>query len=180
MFGMSSQQVKQVSSTSQLGYYEQLIVDTKDIIQSNDIVVPSQFSQDIDFFLQLGNVLGVIAEHNTLASKLFPLSRAVAGRVSLRFAPRGNAHLTIAALANDQVTVQEIRRSALRGIQHFSAQVIHCRGRIAVIGHRGRRKSRLETVRIRGSRILVKSHVSVVRHRHRHGCLLLGRWRLLL
>lgn len=179
MLGMSRQQVKQVTATSQLGYYKQLIVDAKDIVQSNDIVMSSQLSQDIDFLLQLGNVLGVIPQHDTLAGKLFPFARSVAGRVSLRFAPGGNADLSVTALANDQVAVQEVGGSTLGRAEGLSAQVIHRRGRVSgIVGDRRRGKGGLERVGIGRSGILVKGHVRVVRHRH--GRLLLRRWRLLL
>lgn len=107
MLGMGREQMEQVPSTSQFRYYKQLIVDTKDIVQTNDIVMSPQFAQDIDFFLQLGNVLWIIAQHDTLAGKLFSFSRAM-GRgigVSFWFTSRGNADLSVGALSNDQVSV---------------------------------------------------------------------------
>ena len=169
MLGMRRQQVKQVATTSQLGYYKEFIVDTKDVVQSNDIVVPAKFAQDIDFLLQLGNVLGVVAEHDTLAGKLFPLAGPVGGLVSLRFAAGRNADLSVAALANDQVAVQQIGGSTLGRIEGFSSQVVGCRGRI--IGDGRRRKGGLQTVGAGSSRVLVKGHHVV----GRHGRLLLWR-----
>jgi hypothetical protein len=61
MFGMGGQEMKEITATTQLGYYKEFIVDTKDVVKPNDIVVSTQFSEDIDFFLELGNVLWVIA-----------------------------------------------------------------------------------------------------------------------
>jgi hypothetical protein len=60
MFGMSGEQVEQVTSSPQLCYYEKLIVHTEDIVQPNDIVMPSKFSQDVNFLLKFGNVLGIV------------------------------------------------------------------------------------------------------------------------
>ena len=51
MFGVCSQQVKQISPPSQLGYYEKFIVHTKHIIQPNDIVMSPQLSQHIHLLL---------------------------------------------------------------------------------------------------------------------------------
>ena len=134
MFGMSRQQVKQVTTASQLCYYKEFIVDAKNVVQTNDVVVSSQLAQDIDFFLQLGNVLWIVAKHDALAGKLFPLSRST-GLVSFRFTPGRDADLTVGALANDQVSVKEIGRSALRRIGSISDMILcgrvigDCRGR---------------------------------------------------
>jgi len=106
MFGMSRQQVKQVTTASQFGYYKEFVVDTKDIVQTNDIVMSTKLAQDIDFFLQLGNVLWIIAEHDTLARKLFSFATARGGCVSFGFPATGNADLSVRALSNDQVSVQ--------------------------------------------------------------------------
>jgi hypothetical protein len=51
MLWMRSEQVEQVPATSQFGYYKQLVVDTKDIVEPNDVFMSPQFTQDIDFLL---------------------------------------------------------------------------------------------------------------------------------
>jgi len=110
VLGMGGQEMEQIPSTSQFSYYKQFVVDTKDVVQANDVVVSPQFSQDIDFFLKLGNVLGVVAQHDTLAGKLFPLARSIRS-VSLGFTATGDTDLSVGTLANDQVSVQEISGS---------------------------------------------------------------------
>lgn len=77
----------------------------------------SKFPQDIDLLLELGDVLGVVSEHDTLAGKLFPLSAAVAAgtEMSLGFTPGSNADLSVGSLSNDQIAVQQIGGSSLGG-----------------------------------------------------------------
>ena len=86
--------------------------------------------------MEFGNVLWVVAEHDALAGKLFPFSRAIAG-MSFWFAPGGNAHLSVGPLSNDQVSVEEIRRPTLRGIGNVR-HVILCGGTVVGDGRWGK------------------------------------------
>lgn len=120
MLGVGRKEVKKVTTTSQLGYYEEFIVDAKNVVKANDIVVATQFAQDVNLLLQLGNVLGVVPEHDALAGKLFSLPRSPAatvgrpaGIVALGLTTGRNADLTVGTLTNDQVAVQEVGRSTL-------------------------------------------------------------------
>lgn len=51
MLGVRRQEMKQVATSSQLGNDEELIVDAKDIVETNDVIVTTKFPQDIYFFL---------------------------------------------------------------------------------------------------------------------------------
>jgi hypothetical protein len=55
--------------------------------------------------------------------------------VALRLPPRCDAHLTVRALPDDQVAVEEVRRAALRGVEGRRLLRQVARGR----GVRGRR-----------------------------------------
>ena len=105
---MGGEQVEQVTPSSQLRYYKELIIDTKDVVESNDIVVAPQFAQDIHLLLQLGNVLWVVSQHDALAGKFLSLSRPMSsrGHVSLGFSARSNANLAVGPLSNDQIAVE--------------------------------------------------------------------------
>ena len=100
VLGVRSQEMKEVTSTSQFGYYKKFVIHTEHIVQSNDIDMAPKLAQHIDFFLQFGNVLGVTSQHDTFAGKLLAFATS-ATRVTLRFAPRGNAHLTVGSFPND-------------------------------------------------------------------------------
>ena len=113
MFRVCRQQVKQITATAQFGYNEEFIVHAKDVVQPNNILVPSQFSQNIHFFLQLGNVLVIVPQQDTLAGKLLALASAV--YVAFWFTSTCNTNLTVRSLADYQVSVQEIGGSASFG-----------------------------------------------------------------
>lgn len=112
---MGRQQVEQITSSSELRYYEKLIVNTKDIVQPNHIVVATEFTKNIYLLLQLGNVLRIIPEHDTLAGKLLSLSRTsgTSRHVPLRFSTRRDADLSIGSLPDDKVAMEQVRGTAL-------------------------------------------------------------------
>lgn len=113
MLGVGGEEVKQIPAPSKLCYYEQLIVHTKDVVQTNDIVVSPKFPENINFLLELGNVLGVVSEHDTLAGKLFSLTASIGAQMPLGLSPGGNADLSVGSLSNDQISVQQIGGSPL-------------------------------------------------------------------
>ena len=113
VFRVRCQEMKEITSTSQLGYYEEFVVHAKYIVQTNDIYMATQFSQHVDFFLQFGNILGIVPKHDTFARKLLPFSASSSG-MTFRLSTRSNAHLTVRSFSNYQITMQEIRRSTLR------------------------------------------------------------------
>lgn len=123
MLRMRSQQMEQISPPSQLRYYKQFIIHTKDIIQPNNIIVPPQFSQYIHLFLEFGNVLRVIPEHYAFASEFLSFPGFVGG-VSLGFASGGDADLSVGAFADDEVAVEEVGGTSLGGVQ------LRCGGRV--------------------------------------------------
>jgi hypothetical protein len=96
--------VEQISSPSQFGYYEKLIVNAKHIIQPNDIIMPPQLSQNIYLLLQFGDIFRITPEENALTRKLLSFSRFGRG-VSFRFPTRGDADLAVGTFANHKVTV---------------------------------------------------------------------------
>ena len=98
--------MEQIPTTAQFGYYKELVVDTENVVEPNDVLVAPQLAQHVDFFLELGDILGVVAEHDTLAGKLFAL--AIACGVAFGFPSARNTHLSITALANHQVSMQQI------------------------------------------------------------------------
>lgn len=53
--------MEQVSSPSKFRYYEKFIIDAKDVVKPNDIVMSSQLSQHVNLLLQLRNVLGIVS-----------------------------------------------------------------------------------------------------------------------
>ena len=77
MLRMGRQQVEQIATTTQFRNDKQFVIHTKDIVQSNNVVVPSKLSQHIYFLLQLANVLVIITQQDALAGKLFALTAAV-------------------------------------------------------------------------------------------------------
>lgn len=112
---MGREEVEQIPASSQLRYYKELVVDTKDVVQSNDIVVAPQFPEDVDFLLQLGDVLGVVPEHDALAGKLLSLSGPSASRhVSLGLSAGGDADLSVGSFPNDQIAVEQVGGTSLR------------------------------------------------------------------
>ena len=143
--------MKQVTATTQLRYYKELVVDTKDVIKPNDVIMSPKLTQDIDLLLQLGDVLGVIAQHDAFAGELFPFTRATI-LMSFWFTPRGNTDLTVGSLSNNQVSVQKIGWPTLRRVQAIADMVL-CR---RVVGDSRGRKRWLNIFRIWRSRVLVK------------------------
>mmetsp|Transcript_13059 Transcript_13059/g.23986 ORF Transcript_13059/g.23986 Transcript_13059/m.23986 type:complete len:240 (+) Transcript_13059:955-1674(+) len=134
MLRMRRQQVEQISTPPQLRYYKQLIIYTKNIEEPNHIIMPPQLPQHIHLLLQLGNILRIIPQHYAFASKLLALARLV-GMVSLGLAAGGYADLSIGPLANDQVTVEEVRGTTLRGVQ--GGRLCEIRRRRRVLRGRG-------------------------------------------
>lgn len=104
MLGMRRQQVKEITTTPKFGYYKEFIVDTEHIVESNNVLVPTDLSKDVDFLLQLCNVLWIIAEHDALASILLSLSRP--STVAFRLSTRCNTDLAIGALANHKISMK--------------------------------------------------------------------------
>ena len=93
-----------------------------------------ELPENVHLLLKLGDVLGVIAQHDALASEFLALAGPI-GMVALRLTPGRDAHLTVRALPNDQVAVEEVRRAALRGVECRRLRQVG-RGR----GVRGRRR----------------------------------------
>jgi hypothetical protein len=104
--------VKQITTTSKFGYYEQFIVHTEDIVKTNHVIVSSKLAENIDFFLKLSNIFGIITKHYALACKLLSLSRP-STRVAFRFSSRSNANLSVGPFANDKVAMKKVGRSTL-------------------------------------------------------------------
>mmetsp|Transcript_8249 Transcript_8249/g.20302 ORF Transcript_8249/g.20302 Transcript_8249/m.20302 type:complete len:289 (-) Transcript_8249:526-1392(-) len=113
VLGVGGEEVKEISAPSQLRYYKELVVHTKDIVQTNDVVVSPELPENIDFLLELGNVLWVVPEHDALAGKLFSLPASVGTQMPLGLSPGGNADLSIGTFSNDQISVQQIGGSPL-------------------------------------------------------------------
>lgn len=101
--------MEQVTPSSQLRYYKEFIVDTKDIVQPNHVVVASQFAKNVNFFLELGNVLGVVSEHDTLARKFLSFSGSPASRhVPLGFSAGRDAHLAVGTFSDHEIAMEEV------------------------------------------------------------------------
>mmetsp|Transcript_4416 Transcript_4416/g.9237 ORF Transcript_4416/g.9237 Transcript_4416/m.9237 type:complete len:277 (-) Transcript_4416:614-1444(-) len=113
VLGVGGEEVKEIPAPSQLRYYKELVVHTKDVVQTDDVVVSPELPENIDFLLELGNVLWVVPEHDALAGKLFSLPASVGTQMPLGLSPGGDADLSVGTFSNDQISVQQIGGSPL-------------------------------------------------------------------
>ncbi|KAL7511111.1 hypothetical protein ACHAXN_008809 [Cyclotella atomus] len=66
----------------------------------------------IDLFLELGNVFGIISQHDAFTGEFFAFA-GFAGGVSFGLASGGDADLAVGAFADDEVAVEEVGGTAL-------------------------------------------------------------------
>lgn len=108
--------MKEIASAPEFSDNKELIINTKNVVETNYIVVSSQLTKHVYLLLKLRNVFWVVPKDDALAGKFLPLTstRTRARCVPLGLATRRYANLTVRTLPNYKVSMQEVRWSAMR------------------------------------------------------------------